>query len=254
MARVWMRSMYAPGGGEARLDLLVFAKEPIGGGIALSEEHGAPETGMPEGLGIATIQASAAPAWFTGFLRDSLWAIAKKDLGDEALCLRQANLVYRLRGAFPDPERLDYLQAAWAIAKHLCGEGCGPVLDVHAIHYWRCNDVLALRPDRAFDHTREVMIALEIPSGIPTTVMHTRGLAKFGRPDLVVPGFDARRQELGGRTLNALANSLALGTRMAPGSSLQLEDGRLITVETYEPGKNAPDLHLNNDGLVLRGV
>jgi hypothetical protein len=246
--------MYAPGGGDGCVDLLVFAKEPIAGGIVLSEQHGAPETGMPEGLTIATIEVSADPAWFAGFLRDSLWAVAEQQLGDEALRLRQANLVYRLRGIFPDPEHLDYLQAAWAIAKHLCAEGCGPVLDMHAIHHWRRDDVLALHPDRAFEVRREVMVTFEVPPGIPTTLIHTRGLAKFGRPDLVVPGFDARRHELGGRTLNALARSLSLGTNLRPGSSIRVEDGRLINVEAYQPGKNAPEVHLNNNGLVLRGV
>jgi hypothetical protein len=246
--------MYSPGGGDGRVEFLVFAEEPIAGDIALSEEHGAPETGMPEGLTVATIEASADPAWFAGFLRDSLWAVAQEQLGDEALRLRRANLVYRLRGTFRDPEHLDYLQAAWAIARYLCAEGCGPVLDMLAIHHWRTDDVLALDPDRAFDVRREMMVTFEIPSGIPTTLIHTRGLAKFGRPDLVVPGFDARRHELGGRTLNALARSLALGTNIRPGSSIRVEDGRLITVEAYEPGKNAPEVHLNNAGLVLRGV
>jgi len=113
------------------------------------------------------------------------------------------------------------------------------------------SDVAALPPNRPFRIQQEVSLIAESEpvSGFGHPV-HTRGLIKFGRPDLVA-GVPADRIEETGRILNHLAHLLAEGHVLAAGQHLRFDGQRSLTVAAYIPDDTTPELNLNNDALLL---
>jgi hypothetical protein len=83
--------------------------------------------------------------------------------------------------------------------------------------------------------------------------VHTRGMVKFGRPDLIA-GVPADRIEDTGRILNHLARMLAEGHVLEPGQQLRFDGRRTLAVTPYAPDATTPEVNLNNDGLLLVDV
>ena len=82
--------------------------------------------------------------------------------------------------------------------------------------------------------------------------VHTRGMIKFGRPDLVA-GVPANRIEETGRILNHLARMLAEGHVLVPGQQFRIDGQRILAVAPYVPDATIPELNLN-DALLLVDV
>ena len=80
---------------------------------------------------------------------------------------------------------------------------------------------------------------------------HTRGLAKFGRQDLVLLGLRPQDAAIGSAILASAAKQLASGLQYFPGRRVSFGGAAPRVVVPYQPGTNAPDLELNNDALIL---
>jgi len=117
-------------------------------------------------------------------------------LGADASRILDATAIYVVKLEVHEPADLGHLQAAWAAAKWLCELGAGFVLDAHAIRWWSTQQVAKLDASRDFDVRNEISIVFETDAtpGFGH-VMHTRGLAKFGRPDLLLLGAELAEAE-----------------------------------------------------------
>lgn len=243
---LWPRPRYRPSGRRAEVYLFAFADEPLSLEAELDpEEHGAPSTEALEAVRTALRTRAADPDWF-----DGLRAIAAPDRPSTA-AVESSSVVYRIDSTAEDPRDLRHLQSAWAVARWLCAAGCTAVLDGGPIEWHAGADLLSLSPDRPFDLWREIRIVFEIePSRGVGHVLHTRGMLKFARPDLltIVPEFDRDRAV---NLIRALAQAQALGHTL-PLARIQMVRGvGRGRLEPYVPDENAPQVNLNNDGLVL---
>lgn len=165
------------------------------------------------GLDLRTIVRGADPAWFDGWRSAALRAIAATDLGD-LTDLDAADHVHLIIAAPTAPADLGYLQAAWAVARGLGARGASTVLDVHAHRFWRAAEVAAAAAE--LDVRREVRIVFETDSTRRdgAHALHTRGLTKFGAPDLVaLCGHDDAA--LVGDVIGQLAATVAHGADLA---------------------------------------
>jgi hypothetical protein len=137
-----------------------------------------------------------------------------------------ANVCYSVTVEVDDPADLTHLQLAWAVAASLARAGAGAVLDLHAAHWLTGAAVAALPPDRPFTVQNEFTTTAETrpASGFGHPV-HTRGLAKVARPDLVT-GVPATRIEHTDRILNHLSRLLANGAVLTPGQRLRFDGTR----------------------------
>ncbi|MGC4064830.1 MAG: hypothetical protein QM784_09330 [Polyangiaceae bacterium] len=151
-----------------------------------------------------------------------------------------------------EPQDLGYLQACWGFVMWLCDAGAEVVLDKHAIRWHDGERVGLLDIRRDFDIRREISIVFETEEtpGFGH-VMHTRGLAKFGRSDLILKGAAASDAHVGGVLLNGLATRAALGAPFREGQSVSPNGLSSRYFAKYEPGVAHPEVNLNNDGLVL---
>ena len=111
--------------------------------------------------------------------------------------------------------------------------------------------VAALPADRPFALGHEIGIVAETdPTPGFGHAVHTRGMYRFARPDLIT-GVSAEDIEYTGRVLNHLAGLLAEGAVLRPGQVQRFDGDHTVQLEAYRPDGNAPEVHLNNEGLLI---
>jgi hypothetical protein len=136
----------------------------------------------------------------------------------------------------------------------LARAGSCAILDVYAATWRSGAAVASLLPDRPFTVQREVSVIAETePTAGFGYPVHTRGMIKFGRPDLIA-GVSADRIEETGRIHNHLARMLAEGDMLVPGQRLRFDGRRTVLVAPYTPDITTPEVNLANDGVLLVDV
>ena len=232
--------------------LAAFSAGPLSENVPLSlSKFGVPSADLVGGLDVRTIARTANPGWFDGWRSGSLRAIASDDLGPVALAaLDAADHVHVVQAAPEAAADLGYLQAAWGVARHFVARGAAVVLDVHAMTFHR-GETLA-PAGSALDVTRELRIVFETDSTRDdgAHALHTRGLKKFGAPDLVAlcTPADAR---LVSDVVAQLADAVARGGALAlPRHGVDLDAGATWYAVDDEHGL-ADILGLNNAARVL---
>ncbi len=251
---VWPRPHWSEGGGVADVTLFVFSQVGVDGTTLplKTRAHGVPQGGLPDDVEVQTVARADAPEWVDGFFSPALMALAERDLGWDGRPPVEPTAVHLVKVTAENPSDLGYLQGAWALARAFVDTGGFALLDAHA-HAWLSPQMLAERAtDGPFRMQDEVSIVFETePSHEFGHLLHTRGLIKFGRPDLIVVSVPPRHGVAIADIVNQLAERLALGEVLDVGDTVDLEGLGTLRADLYVPGSNAPELHLNNHGLVL---
>lgn len=194
--------------------LVVFSRGPLADDVPMSmARFGVPRAELIGGLDVHAIPRAADAAWFDGWRTGSLRAIATDDLGAELASLDAADHLHLIIAQPDAPPDLGYLQAAWGVARWMVARGATVALDVHAHHFWRSTDLAVA--DAPLDPTREVRVVFETDSTRTDRAhaLHTRGLRKFGAPDLVaLCGQDDA--DLVGAVVRRLADVIARGAEL----------------------------------------
>lgn len=157
---------------------------------------------------IRTVARADDPAWFDAWRSGTMSAIARGDLGAEVAALEAADVLHVIS------VDAGQLEAAWDLARRLVAGGATTVLDVHAVRFLAA---AAVPPPGPLDVAREIRVVYETDASRPDQAhaLHTRGMRKFGAPDLValctdddVPLVSSAVGELA----EAVARGLPLGT------------------------------------------
>jgi hypothetical protein len=230
--------------------LFAFSTDPVATDREFSmAQFGAPSAQSVGAVNVRSHEDHEDRAWFDGFRTGPLRTIAARDLPD-ADRLDAARFCHSVTVDVPDPVDLSHLQAAWAIARWLVDGGCFAVLDGFATTWHDAKKLSAWSPDRPFNLVDEVTLTIETePSDGFGHAVHTRGLAKFARPDLIL-GATPDEFEVAQLVLRALAGRMADGAIVEPGQTVG-GNGRMFHVTRYAPGLNGPEVNLNNEGLLL---
>lgn len=197
----WSRPAFEPGGGDASLFYLVFGElgpvrlPPTPAGLSL--------TVHPQGEGRLWVEPLVA---VTGAGDDRHPALAA--------LVRGASDFAVLRGQRADPPDLGHLRDAESVLAALLEAGAAAVLDVEAQRWWTPADfrgevLTGMRP----------AVRAHVSVRARTGLVETRGLRKFGRPDVRlhhVPA-DAEREAVG--LCWGLVERFARGARPGPGVS-----------------------------------
>lgn len=231
--------------------LFVFGTGPLSPETPLSmSRFGAPSAQALATCSVQMVPRRADPVWFDAWRSGSLRNIAAQDLGKDIAALDDADHVHVIGcdpGAVSD---LTYLQAAWAYVRHAIACGGTIVLDAHAMAYTAAANVRAA--GEALDIRREVRVIFETDStrSDRAHALHTRGMKKFGAPDLVALCSDVDA-ELVGHAIEELAEAVARGTTLAlPAHAVEVAPGvRWVAVaDEHHLGEL---LQLNNEARVL---
>ncbi len=169
--------------------LVCFVRGALRDDVPLSlGRFGLPSAAEAEALEVRAVPRAVDPAWFEGWRTGALRAIAEADLGGadgDLGLLDQADTLFMISASPAAPADLGYLQAAWGLARWLVARGAQIVLDAHAMTFYRPDGLGA--PGAALDVRRELRLVYETTAERPdgAHALHTRGLRKFGAPDLV---------------------------------------------------------------------
>ncbi|MBW6438678.1 hypothetical protein KZ829_33620 [Actinoplanes hulinensis] len=241
----WPRPAFRPTGRPASTMFVAFAERDVLSGLDL--KVGAPPSAPLAALDLRQHRYSDDPEWFDGWRSGPLRQVATRELPDPER-LDAATWCYSIRLIVDDPSDLTHLQLGWAVAGLLAEAGAFAVLDVYT-HTWHPGDEVAgLDAHRPFVVQRDVGLVAETDSrpgfGHP---VHTRGMIKFGRPDLIA-GVPSERIEQTAMILNHLARMLAEGHAFEIGQLFRVDGERTLQVTPYE---GDPDVGLIGDGLLL---
>jgi len=249
----WPRARYVAGGGPGEVALIALASVRLPDPLPVSRaRHGMPDEGEgPLAVALAARDRAADPAWFASEVVGRFADLLAGDLGPAAAAAAlAAEHAYVIEARLDDPDDLGHLQAAWALAKCVCEEGAAAVIDVHAARAHPGDEVAALRPDRRFDVMHEVTLFLE-ECGDGSLAAWSRGLRKFGRPDLVVLGVRPDGATEAALLLRDLAEALADGDRIEPGDTAGAPGGAVLVAERFAP-ERAPAVNVEGEALLLR--
>lgn len=128
-----------------------------------------------------------------------------------------------LRGTVPDPETLDYFRDAIGLITALLEAGGVAVFDPQMFKWWSVEEWRA----RAFEPAgavprHHVMILVSEEENAAGRWYHTRGMRKFGRPDLSVhhvpPALESAVEEL----CNRFIEVQAFGALIADGQAIKM--------------------------------
>ncbi len=236
---------------DPQVALFVFGKGPLAGGPELSmAQFGAPSREALAGVGVQSIERARDAAWFDAFRSGSLRAIATQDLGARLAGLDAADHVHVVSAAPRGVTDLTYLQAAWAIVRWLGARGGQLVLDAMAMTFVPLAHIQGA--GEPLDVRREVRVVYETSTARPDRAhaLHTRGMKKFGAPDIVALCTD-EDVPLVGQAISELADQVARGTDLAtPKHAVEIAPG-VRWVAIADEHRLGELLQLNNEARVL---
>jgi hypothetical protein len=248
---LWPRPGHHPTVAAARVLLLAFGDAELDAELSLSAAvFGMPTTSALDGFDIRMVTTEQNKDWIDGWRTGALRAIAQDELSDPGR-LDAARFCFSIDFEVADPADLGHLQTAWAAAKWLAARGAFAVLDVWAARWVDAGQLAALAPDRPFDLDEQVSFVCEAqPTRGFGHALHTRGMVKFARPDLMA-GVEPGDINLMHQVMRRLAGMTAEGQVIPVGQHLRADADHVFAVIRCEPGVNAPEVNLNNDALLI---
>lgn len=242
----------APRPRRADVTLAVFGCDPLDESVALSrEDFGIPGGVSLEAFTVRAVTRAQDPGWFDGWRTGSLRAIAEQDLDADALAaLDAAEVVHLISIEVESPRDLGYLQAAWGMARLHVARGGTVVLDAHAMAFVAAGALPAA--DAPLDVRREVRKVFETSSQRPehAHALHTRGLRKFGAPDLIALCTDSDARFVA-HAMGEIAELVARGA-LVPGTKQPVDIAPGVTWFLVEDEHRLGDiLQLNNAARVI---
>jgi hypothetical protein len=255
----WRRPYFKAGEQATKIFFVCFGKAPLAEMDLGRARFGLPSDDLANRVEVREHRRAAGRAWFENWWAGAFGVIAQQDLGEDFALLTTSDVCYTLSLELEDKGDLAPLQSVWGLARWLCARGMTVVLDVHAFRFRTRADVDALDFGES-DVQRDVKLVLENEAGEDGLhLMHTRGLCKCARPELMC-FIEPEDAGLMGRVMNQLARTLLEGAapnqirlRIAPGVELvtaPAHDRALID----SLGLEAAVMLARNDGAALAGI
>ncbi len=217
MAGPWEREYYQPEAGDAELGFLVF------GDLRADMEVDAKTyrtSGPPEGVGMELFSRAEHTEWFESLLGGYAGVLLEEDSA-LAAAVGKAPSVALVSGVVEDPETLDYLRDTVGVVTALLDAGGVAVFDSVALRWWSPVEWRETIFDPAGPEPIEqvTLLAAQEEDGFR---LHSRGLAKFGRPDLGASGLTEDDLETFAGLFESLVVMLAGGATIPDGQRLRI--------------------------------
>ena len=200
--------------------------------------------GLPEGVALQRFGHNALRGWEGYPLKGALGELLKEDAPDAFEQARSTPDVLVVRGELADRDSLDYLRDTMGVLAGLLDVGGVAILDPQILSLfdaeaWRRHYLV---PGGA--PPRNHVLILRNPDDEGRSHIHTRGLRKFGRPDLSLRHVPDAHAGQAGMLCERLVELQALGARFAEGQPLEVEGlpGELVA----HPGGSLDDPRFNN--------
>jgi hypothetical protein len=181
----WPRKFYEGPRGKPLLFYVVFGASSQMPALPRQEYR---SNGVFPGLQLAHFDRGKHPDVLDGLRRGHLWDDLKRHRAALADAVQEAGECLILRGELQDQGDLNYLRDTVGLVTFLLDHGGIVVYDPQMFHWWEPGEWKdrIFRPGGAVPRHHVVILTSDEPADASLTWFHTRGLRKFGRPDLSV--------------------------------------------------------------------
>jgi hypothetical protein len=240
------------GGRDARVLFVVFTTGELRNDVKLAvDRFGVSSVPNFRALDTREHVRADSPEWFDNWRSGALRSIAKRDLDGKLTDLDAADRCFTIEFTSPDPSDLAHLQSVWALTRFFFARGATVALDVFGMRFLGASQVP--EPRASFDIQTEVSLVFETDATAPDGghVIHTRGMCKFGRPDIVAVCLPAQVDFLT-QVIWRIAREMAHGFCPAlPRHGVDIAESESWYLVADESNAFASALGLQNDARVL---
>jgi hypothetical protein len=189
----WSRPLFTPGGGEPFLFYVVFGAVDTAAGLSSSTYR---SDGVATGLTLSRYTSSDHAAVLDDFRQGYVWNEFQK--GDQALATEDQtvfDVCLQLRGSPADATTLNYLRDSVGLLTFLLDQGGLAVYDPQMFKWWSPAEWRSriFEPAAAVP-THHIAILWSSEDDSERKWFHTRGMRKFGRPDISIHNVDPERE------------------------------------------------------------
>ncbi|MEW6161011.1 MAG: hypothetical protein AB1813_26580 [Verrucomicrobiota bacterium] len=186
----WARPHFQSGGGEAFLFFTIYGQFPSAIQVSAAAYR---TTGLTDGIGLQKLARSKGHDF--PFTRGAIGGLLRPQRPDLFEQLRAAPECLILQGTVFDPPDLNYLRNAIGLVMYFLENGGVAALDpqqfkIYDAESWR-EEIFAPHTPQWLNH---VSVFASAENAETTHWLHTRGLRKFGRPDLSMRGIAPNMQ------------------------------------------------------------
>jgi hypothetical protein len=218
----WPRAHFRSGGGDAHLFYKIHGAFRGVPEVSRSRHRCA---GVPAGCELGMHSRDAQPDVLELGLGDEWFGqeLRRKDRAlFEAASASEQCLV--LRGVVNDPPTLDYFRDAVGLVMALLESGGVAVFDPHMFQWWSADEwrARAFEPAGAVPRHHVVILVSEEPKPRRGRWYHTRGMIKFGRPDLSVHDVPKKLEAAVEDMLNRFIEMQAFGVVIPEGQEVRM--------------------------------
>lgn len=243
----WPRPYWQSADGDAVLQFYVFGKFESELLIP-SPRYGSP--GLPAGVEIQRFQNAVLRQWEGYPLSGSLGRLIKEDTPKAYESARIAPEVLVVRGVLPDAASLDYLRDTMGVLAGMLDIGGTAILDPQILtlfdaEHWRRHYLVKDgAPPR-----NHVLILRSGEEDADRSWIHTRGMRKFGRPDISLRNVPERDADRAGVLCERLVELLSLGANFNADQELEVEGVAKSLIA--QPGGSLDDPEFNNTHIAF---
>ena len=182
-------------------------------------------SGLPAGLDVMRYDEAVHPEVRDGFLDGYLWRALVDESTTLADAIERASSCVVLKGTPASFENLDYLRDTVGFLTYLLDSGGVAIYDPLMFRWWSPDDWKASIFDaNAPVPHRHVTILMADETGPDNRQwFHTRGMQKFGRPDLSVRGVPASYRRAVISMMNRFIELQAYGGVIPDGAPVEME-------------------------------
>lgn len=181
----WSRQFYQQPSGRPFLFYVVFGAFRQIPALSRQEYR---SNGVFPGLQLSHYDRVKYPGVLDGFQEGYLWDELKRHKPELSEAVQAADECLILRGELEDQRDLNYLRDSVGLVTFLLDHGGIAVYDPQMFHWWEPGEWRdrIFRPGGVVPRHHVVILTSEEPEDASLTWFHTRGMRKFGRPDLSV--------------------------------------------------------------------
>ena len=215
----WPRPYYKPGGANPALFYVVFGRLDLTTVLSRSKYR---SNGIPKGISGMTYGPDVQPQVVASFKEGHLWSrLTGKDTG-LAVSVASQDSCLTIKGEVNDPPTLAYLRDAVGFLTYSLDIGGVAIVDLLTMKWWTPAEWRSLIFDVGAPVPNRHVEIFYSEDESATTWIHTRGLRKFGRPDLSIHRTPARYSTAAVDLCNRFIELLALGGEIPEGQEIKM--------------------------------
>jgi hypothetical protein len=243
----WQRPYFQEGGGSPFLFYVVYGRFDPDAPLSRSKYR---VEGMPDEVDLIHYHRPEHAQACESFLDGYLWDRLKRNDPDLAAAIVGQSECMVLRAEFSDPPNLNYFRDSLGIVTWLLDQGGVGIYDPQMFKWWSPADWKenAFEPATPLPRQHTVILFSEEEHGNGKWV-HTRGMKKFGRPDLSIHGVTEEWWEAAIELCNRFIEFQAFGGVIEEGREIRMA-GTPNELRCYHRG-DLDDPEFNNVHVLI---